>query len=379
MLGVNRQIEDCQRLAATKGWPVVATYVDDDISAYRGKVRPQYRQLLEDIRAGTVDSVLVWQHDRLHRSPQEPEEFFEVCGKLGVTDMVTVSGDIDLSSYTGMLQARILGAMSRYESDQKSARNTRKHQQLAQSGHLGGPGRAYGHDTSRAIIPAGAAVIREATRRVLAGRELSFRRQGPERPGDTHHYGQFMGHHLASKATHQSQAVGTTGPARRGRWATQMGANFGARRRRQGHSFADRHRPPNESERSALPDHRLPALLPLRQQARRPARYAQASLLRLHQRSGIARMRKSRDAIVYQLENDLHYRVNLADGDRNLIQEELSALLEPPHDDATEGRRVSMLVRIARRSPAAWALVQPAIETLLTAAMKTALRSSLGG
>jgi site-specific DNA recombinase len=49
-LGVTRQVEDGRRLAATLGWTVVKDYVDNDLSAYSGKVRPAYLRMLEDVR-----------------------------------------------------------------------------------------------------------------------------------------------------------------------------------------------------------------------------------------------------------------------------------------------------------------------------------------
>ncbi|HZE00239.1 MAG TPA: recombinase family protein, partial [Pseudonocardiaceae bacterium] len=57
-LGVARQEADCRERAASLGWSVVGLYVDNDLSAYSGKVRPEYRRLLEDLRAGTVDAVV---------------------------------------------------------------------------------------------------------------------------------------------------------------------------------------------------------------------------------------------------------------------------------------------------------------------------------
>ena len=39
-LGVQRQLEDCRKLAADLGWQVVDEYVDNDLSAYSGKRRP---------------------------------------------------------------------------------------------------------------------------------------------------------------------------------------------------------------------------------------------------------------------------------------------------------------------------------------------------
>src|SRR5947209_720904 len=77
-LGVRRQLADCEALAVRKGWAVVDRYVDDDVSAWKGRARPEYRRLLDDVHAGVVDAVVVWHLDRLHRQPRELEEFFEV-------------------------------------------------------------------------------------------------------------------------------------------------------------------------------------------------------------------------------------------------------------------------------------------------------------
>ncbi|MGO4342895.1 recombinase family protein [Pedococcus sp. 2YAF34] len=42
-LGVRRRLQDCRAETERRGWPVVAEFVDDDVSAHSGKVRPQYR------------------------------------------------------------------------------------------------------------------------------------------------------------------------------------------------------------------------------------------------------------------------------------------------------------------------------------------------
>ena len=39
-MGVTRQLEDCRKLAADDGRTVGEEYVDNDISAYKGKPRP---------------------------------------------------------------------------------------------------------------------------------------------------------------------------------------------------------------------------------------------------------------------------------------------------------------------------------------------------
>jgi site-specific DNA recombinase len=170
-LGVSRQIEDCERLAERKGWQVVERYVDDDVSAWSGKRRPQYVRSLDDLEAGAIDGLLVYDLDRLHRQPSELESFIELCTRLRLTYVASVSGDIDLTTSDGQFQARILGAVAKKESDDKSRRIRRKHEELAASGKVSGGGsRPYGYEDDKLTLrPAEAAVIAECAKRLLAG------------------------------------------------------------------------------------------------------------------------------------------------------------------------------------------------------------------
>ncbi|TDF96832.1 recombinase family protein [Arthrobacter terricola] len=65
-LGVKRQEEDCRRLAETNGWDVARVYVDNDISAYSGKARPEYLEMLAAMREGRIVRILAWHTDRLN-------------------------------------------------------------------------------------------------------------------------------------------------------------------------------------------------------------------------------------------------------------------------------------------------------------------------
>jgi hypothetical protein len=118
--------------------------------------------------------VVVWHLDRLHRHPRELEEFFEVCDGAGVRSMASVTGDTDLATHDGRFLARILGAVARKESDDKSRRITRKHEEMARAGRLvRNSTRPFGYrDDFRTIEPAEAAVIREAVARLRAGDSL---------------------------------------------------------------------------------------------------------------------------------------------------------------------------------------------------------------
>jgi site-specific DNA recombinase len=173
-LGVARQLEDCERLAQLRGWEIAERYVDDDVSAYTGKPRPEYGRMLDDLQTGTINAVLVYHLDRLHRQPKELEEFFEVCKEAGVDDLATVTGRIDLADPDGQFQARILGAVAKKESDDKSRRIRRKHEEIALRGRVSGGGsRPYGFEADKVTLrPAEAAIVADCAKRLLAGEPL---------------------------------------------------------------------------------------------------------------------------------------------------------------------------------------------------------------
>lgn len=173
-LGVDRQEKDCRELAERKGWQIAELYIDNDVSAYSGKPRPAYRQMLADFKDGARDGLIVYHQDRLVRQPRELEEFFDVCDAAGITDMASVSGDFDLSNYEDRTYVRILGAIAQKESHDKSRRIRRKHQELAERGRVSGGGpRPFGYEDDKLTIRSEEAeAIREAASRILAGDSL---------------------------------------------------------------------------------------------------------------------------------------------------------------------------------------------------------------
>ncbi|HUO74293.1 MAG TPA: recombinase family protein [Solirubrobacteraceae bacterium] len=170
-LGVQRQIADCERIAQQRGWVVAERYVDDDISAWSGKRRPEFERLLADLRAGAVRGVLVYHLDRLTRGDLRVlESFVDLCDELRV-ELGCVTGDVDLATSTGRLTARMLGSLARYESDHKSERIRRKHEEIAANGRVSGGGsRPYGYEADKLTVRAAeAAIVRECAKRLLAG------------------------------------------------------------------------------------------------------------------------------------------------------------------------------------------------------------------
>ena len=107
-----------------------------------------------DIEGGSIDAVAIYRADRLHRQPRELEAFIDLCNAVGLTNVASVSGDLDLTTHEGQLVARITGAVAKNESDVKSARIRRQKEQAAEQGKVSGGGtRAYGWETDKTDDP----------------------------------------------------------------------------------------------------------------------------------------------------------------------------------------------------------------------------------
>jgi len=161
-------------LAAERGWVVAEEYVDNDLSAYAGKRRPAYEQMVADLADGVRDAVIVYNLDRLTRQPIQLEQFVVTCQAAGVAQLATVTADIDLGNDDGLFMARIFAAFAAKESGRRSARVLRKMEANAEAGlPHGGFRRPFGYDDDKVTVrESEAQVIRETVARYLAGESV---------------------------------------------------------------------------------------------------------------------------------------------------------------------------------------------------------------
>lgn len=173
-LGVERQAADCRELADRLGWTVVGTYTDNDTSAYTGRRRKGYEALLDALEAGDATGVLVWHTDRLHRSPVELERYATVCENHGVVTQTVKAGELDLSTPSGRLVARQLGAVARYEVEHNVERIKAARLQAVEAGKWTGGRRPFGYEADGVTVREDEARwVRHAVDEVLAGVPLS--------------------------------------------------------------------------------------------------------------------------------------------------------------------------------------------------------------
>lgn len=176
---VTRQLDACRALADARGWEVVHTETDNDVSASSAKPRPGYQRLLEHVRAGSIDRIVVWHVDRLTRRLVDLEEVITVCETSGV-GLATVTGDLDLSTDTGRMLARILTSVARGEVERKGTRQRAANRQRAEAGQMGWTRRPFGYDrvgskgqTRVVTVPEEAEALQRAAKAVLDGATLA--------------------------------------------------------------------------------------------------------------------------------------------------------------------------------------------------------------
>jgi DNA invertase Pin-like site-specific DNA recombinase len=172
--GVTRQLEDCEALAGQFGATIVDHFDDNDISAFNGATRKGFERMLAAITRGEIDTIICWHVDRLYRSLKDLERLIDIVDTHKVAIRTCNSGDIDLSNSTGRMLARILGSVSRQESEHKGERRRRANMQRAQAGTWrASQPRVFGYTPTGEVLEPEATAIRQAITDVLGGRSLS--------------------------------------------------------------------------------------------------------------------------------------------------------------------------------------------------------------
>lgn len=163
----------CRRVARERGWKVAAIYKDNSVSAWKRSVRrPRWDAMLDAVRSGQVDAIIVYHGDRLIRQPWDLELLLRLADEQGIR-LASPTGTRNLDNPDDRFILRIEAAQACRESDNTSRRLRWHYEKQAARGvvRLGGRGgRAYGFEPDGLTVrDDDAAVIRRAAQRILAG------------------------------------------------------------------------------------------------------------------------------------------------------------------------------------------------------------------
>lgn len=191
--GINRQREDAATVIAKQGGDgsAVVWYPENDTSAWKKRrvkvtdptgreyfgyrvIRPVWHEALHDLRTGKISALVVWDLDRLARDPRDLEDAIEAVEHYGARVVSGTSSEIDLTTESGRLSARLHVMIATKSSADTSRRVARAHLESAQKGTPVGGRRPFGYNEDKVTIrESEAALIRKAAADVLAGAKLT--------------------------------------------------------------------------------------------------------------------------------------------------------------------------------------------------------------
>ena len=108
-----------------KRW--IETHKPEGLKWYRDKFcgktmdRPAMQKLMERVKQGQVDAVVVWRLDRLGRTAAGLTKLFEVL-QYHKCNLISLKDSLDLSTPAGRLNANIIGAVAAYETEIRAER-----------------------------------------------------------------------------------------------------------------------------------------------------------------------------------------------------------------------------------------------------------------
>src|SRR5438067_12165377 len=162
---LHAQREACEayiKSQAHEGWRLIPARYDDGAFSGASLDRPALQQLLADVRAGKIDSVLVYKVDRLTRSLADFAKLIELFDAQDVS-FVSVTQSFNTSSSMGRLTLNVLLSFAQFERELIGERVRDKIAASKRKGiWVGGPvplGYAA-MDKKIVVVPAEAEVVR---------------------------------------------------------------------------------------------------------------------------------------------------------------------------------------------------------------------------
>lgn len=174
-LGVERQEADSRALADRQGFEVAGVIADNDFTAYNGKHRPGFTELMKRMEAKECDVVLAWHADRIYRDIKDLERLIEVCDQASINIHTVQAGVLDLSNASGRMAARIYCAVQRHEVEHAIERIKAAKLQAAQAGKWSGGQRPFGWTAGRKAIKEDEAQhVRWMAEQVIKGHSYNY-------------------------------------------------------------------------------------------------------------------------------------------------------------------------------------------------------------
>lgn len=173
---IDEQTKRLKAYCLSKGWTVLKVYTDGGYSG--GNLnRPALNMMLQDLRAGLAQVVVVYKLDRLSRSQKDTLTLIEDEFLANHVDFVSISENFDTSSPFGRAMIGILSVFAQLEKDQIVERFTMGRIGRSKAGYFhggGNPPRGYQYIDGKLVVDEyEATLVREVYRCFLEGATIN--------------------------------------------------------------------------------------------------------------------------------------------------------------------------------------------------------------
>ena len=151
---IDAQKEMLTAYCVSKGIKKYEYYIDGGFSGSNID-RPELKRLIEDVKNGKIDCVLVYKLDRLSRSQKDTLYLIEDVFNPHNVDFISLNESMDTSTPLGRLMLGILSAFAQLERENIKERTSMGMKERVKEGYWMGGGRVpfgYDYDQSRGIL-----------------------------------------------------------------------------------------------------------------------------------------------------------------------------------------------------------------------------------
>jgi site-specific DNA recombinase len=141
---LSAQRERLEAYAKSQGWDIVGYYADEGVSA-KDTNRPELKRMIDDIKNGRIDIVLVYRLDRLTRSVLDLYNLLEVFEKHNCK-FKSATEVYDTTTAIGRLFITLVAALAQWERENLGERVRMGMAQKVREGGWHGSNPPYGYD-----------------------------------------------------------------------------------------------------------------------------------------------------------------------------------------------------------------------------------------
>lgn len=175
---IDGQIDSLEKYCEAMGWDVYNKYIDAGFSG--GSLnRPEMTNLINDVKHGLFDTVLVYKLDRLSRNVRDTLYLIKDVFNINKIDFVSIQENIDTSSAMGTLFLTLLSAIAEFEREQIKERMQLGKLGRAKSGKsMQWAKTSYGYDYIKetgtlSVNPYQALIVRKMFKWYLSGMSIT--------------------------------------------------------------------------------------------------------------------------------------------------------------------------------------------------------------